>query len=76
MGSFPKSHSLRQLSVQGGLFTELKEEISLLEGDYAVSRYPDAYGKAPRSIYSSKMFKHRLAAAAKIVEAVKKWMKS
>ena len=69
-GTFPKGHSLRQLAEAAGLFEKAASEVSLLEGDYTLSRYPDAYGKPPRALYDSKAFAKRLDAARKIVKLV------
>ncbi len=75
-GDFPKGHSLRQLAVSANLFGELMNELAVLEGDYTVSRYPDVYGKPPRSLYDSQIFAQRFAAARKVVQVVEKWIRN
>ncbi len=74
-GSFPRVHSLRQLASQAGLLGQLGDAISLLEGDYTISRYPDIYGKPPRSLYDRKAFLQRLAATTKIIKVITRWIK-
>ncbi len=69
-GSYPKSHSLKQLAEEAGVFEKMYDEIALLEGDYTVSRYPDVYGKPPRAIYDARAFAKRLEAASKVVRLV------
>ena len=75
-GVYPKSHSLKQLSIDSGFFTQLKDEITLLDGDYTLSRYPDFYGKPPSSFYTHKIFLQKLLAAKNILAEIGKWIQN
>lgn len=73
-GDFPKTHSLRELSIKAGIFNHIKNKIADLDTDYSASRYFTTMEPTKGDGYTAEKFKSRIKQANEAIGLIRKWI--